>query len=372
MATANPFDLLGDDDAEDPSLLIAAQQQKTEPKKAAAPASKVAGAKPAAQSKFPSKPISPAQTVKEGKPDSARGGPRGGGRGYGFGQDRGAGGGSYRDSSSNENSYGNREFSAPQGTYEADAGKPYERSGGYGGPREPARGGRRVGYSNGGDFRDGDRERPRRQFDRRSGSVQGNEMKREGSGQGNWGTEADELSQIAEGGEVEIEVEKGLNAEKQPSAEEIAAAEADKEAARKAAEDKEIEDKQMTLEEYEKVLEEKRKALQALKTEGRKVDAKEFDSMQPLSSKKENHDIFIKLGSEKDKKKELVEKEEKAKKSVSINEFLKPAEGERYNRGRGRGRGGFRGGYGGGGSEMSNARALVIEDPVQFPSLGGK
>lgn len=52
----------------------------------------------------------------------------------------------------------------------------------------------------------------------------------------------------------------------------------------------------MTLEEYEKVLEEKRKALQALKTtEERKVDAKEFASMQQLSSKKDNKDIFIKL-----------------------------------------------------------------------------
>ncbi|GFP91009.1 hypothetical protein PHJA_001244900 [Phtheirospermum japonicum] len=371
MATTNQFDLLGDDDAEDPSLLIAALQQKTEPKKAAAPSSKAAagGTKPAAPGKLPSKPTPPAQAVKEGKLDSARGGGRGGGRGYGYGRDRGAGGGSYRDSSYNENSYGNREFSAAQGTYEADAGKPYERRGGSGGPRDPARGSRRGGYSNGGDFREGDRERPRRQFDRRSGSVQGNEMKREGSGQGNWGTETDELSQITEGGVVEVE--KDLNAEKPQSAEEIAAAEADKEAARKAAEEKEIEDKQMTLEEYEKVLEEKRKALQALKTEGRKVDAKEFESMQPLSSKKANHDIFIKLGSEKDKK--LVEKEEKAKKSVSINEFLKPADGERYNRGgRGRGRGGFRGGYGGGGSETSNARALVIEDPVEFPSLGGK
>lgn len=51
----------------------------------------------------------------------------------------------------------------------------------------------------------------------------------------------------------------------------------------------------MTLEEYEKVLEEKRKALLALKTEERKVDVKEFQSMQQLSSKKENNDIFIKL-----------------------------------------------------------------------------
>jgi hypothetical protein len=51
----------------------------------------------------------------------------------------------------------------------------------------------------------------------------------------------------------------------------------------------------MTLEEYEKVLEEKRKALQALKTEERKVDTKEFESMQQLSNKKGGDDIFIKL-----------------------------------------------------------------------------
>lgn len=52
----------------------------------------------------------------------------------------------------------------------------------------------------------------------------------------------------------------------------------------------------MTLEQYEKVLEEKRKALQALKTEERKVDVdKELKSMQQLSNKKDNDDIFVKL-----------------------------------------------------------------------------
>ena len=103
----------------------------------------------------------------------------------------------------------------------------------------------------------------------------------------------------------------------------------------------------MTLEEYEKVLEEKRKALQALKTEERKVDTKEFESLQQLSNKKGNDDVFIKLvrtadpfvhlvnlistyylillpelfssqGSEKDKKKESAEKEEKAKKVLLL------------------------------------------------------
>ena len=52
----------------------------------------------------------------------------------------------------------------------------------------------------------------------------------------------------------------------------------------------------MTLEEYEKVLEEKRKALESLKTEARKVEMdKELASMQPLSSKKSNDEIFAKL-----------------------------------------------------------------------------
>lgn len=59
--------------------------------------------------------------------------------------------------------------------------------------------------------------------------------------------------------------------------------------------------------------------------------------------------------------------------SVNINEFLKPAEGERFGgRGRGRGRGPRGGGYGGGGNRMYNTPALAIEDPGEFPTLGGK
>ncbi|KAL0289837.1 UNVERIFIED_CONTAM: RGG repeats nuclear RNA binding protein A [Sesamum calycinum] len=367
MATANPFDLLVDDDAEDPSLLI----QKIEPKKTVAPSAKQPASqnKTAAQPRLPSKPLPPAQAVREAKSEPTRGG-RGGGRGYGRSRG-GAGGGSYRDSTHNENSYGNREISAGQGAPdEVDGGKPYERRGGYGGPRGPFRGGRRGGFSKG-EFGEDDRERPRRVFDRRSGTGQGNEIKREGAGRGNWGTQTDELAQEAEG--VGGEAEKGLNAEK-PSGEEDAAADGDNEAAKNEVGEKEPENKEMTLEEYEKVLEEKRKALQALKTEERKVDVKEFESLKPLSNKKTSDDVFIKLGSEKDKKRELAEKEERAKKAVSINEFLKPAEGERYynpgGRGRGRGRG-SRGGYSGG-NEVSNVKAPSIEDPGQFPTLGGK
>lgn len=98
--------------------------------------------------------------------------------------------------------------------------------------------------------------------------------------------------------------------------------------------------------------------------------------MQQLSSKKDNDDIFIKLGSDKDKRKEALEKEEKSKKSVSINEFLKPPEGESYyNPGwRGRGRGGRgRGAQGSyGGYATANIPAPAIEDPGQFPILGVK
>ena len=52
----------------------------------------------------------------------------------------------------------------------------------------------------------------------------------------------------------------------------------------------------MTLEEFEKLREEKRKTLLGLKTEERKVEVdKDLQSMQPLSAKKGNDDVFIKL-----------------------------------------------------------------------------
>ncbi|KAK8603562.1 hypothetical protein V6N13_096040 [Hibiscus sabdariffa] len=198
-------------------------------------------------------------------------------------------------------------------------------------------------------------------YDRRSGTGCGNEFKHDGPGRGNWGSPTDEVA--PETAENVPEDEKNVSSEKQSGGEDVA--DANKENAANEAEEKEPETKEMTLEEYEKILEEKRKALLALKIEGRKVDVKEFESMQQLSNKKSNVDIFIKLGSEKDKRKDA-EKEEKVKKSVSINEFLKPAEGERYY-GSGRGP---RGGYVG--NTVNNVAAPSIEDPGHFPSLGGK
>ena len=52
----------------------------------------------------------------------------------------------------------------------------------------------------------------------------------------------------------------------------------------------------MTLEEYEKILMEKRKALDALKAEERKVEVDlAFNSMQLMEKKKDANEVFLKL-----------------------------------------------------------------------------
>ncbi|KAL0835422.1 hypothetical protein Bca101_087311 [Brassica carinata] len=338
MATLNPFDLL-DDDAEDPSQL--AVSIASDKSKKSAPVSGL----PAKSAPPSSKQPSPSQAVRE-----ARSG--------GFSRGRG---GYNRDGPRGNNGYSGG-YSKPSD--EGDVSKPsYERrggggGGGYGGP---PRGGIR-----------GEGERPRRAFERRSGTGRGGDFKREGAGRGNWGTPGEEV--LA----VETEEVAGVETEKDV-VEKPADDDANKENTAEVEEQKEPEVKEMTLDEYEKILEEKRKALQSQNTSERKVDTKVFESMQQLSNKKKSNDeIFIKLGSDKDKRKD--DKEEKPKKAVSINEFLKPADGENYYRGGrgGRGRGGREsrdrgarassGGYGGNRSEAAPA----IADTAQFPSLWGK
>ncbi|KAJ0251285.1 RGG repeats nuclear RNA binding protein B [Hirschfeldia incana] len=365
MATVNPFDLL-DDDTEDPSQLAAAKPLKVE---------KAAPAQPA---KLPTKPLPPSQAVREGK--NGPGGGRGGGGGR---SSRGRSGGFNRNSDgpANENGYGGG------GYRRSEEGEGGRRGGSSVGGYRGRGGGRRGGYNNG---ESGDFERPRRNFDRQSGTGHGNEFKRDGAGRGNWGTNEDEIPPVTEESTTVVEkVEKDVAVDGE-------ATDANKETPVEAQAEKEPEDKEMTLEEYEKVLEEKRKALQATKVEERKVDTKAFEAMQQLSSKKSNNDeVFIKLGTEKDKR--PVEKEEKTKKSLSINEFLKPANGGSYrggyhggrasrgpreggDRGRGPREGADRGGRGprrdnGGGEQKTAAPKFVapapkIEDAAQFPTLG--
>lgn len=107
--------------------------------------------------------------MRESRNDGQRGGGRGGGRGTG----RGRGGRFGRDSVDNGNSYSNNNgfsggYRQPE---EGDLDKSSERRGGYGAPRGGApRGGRRGGFSNG-DAADG--ERPRRVYERHSGTGRG-------------------------------------------------------------------------------------------------------------------------------------------------------------------------------------------------------
>ena len=65
MATTNPFDLLGDDDAEDPSQLMAVKQAAAAPKKGSdhpqAKQQAAAAAKLSKPANLPSKPLPPAQ-----------------------------------------------------------------------------------------------------------------------------------------------------------------------------------------------------------------------------------------------------------------------------------------------------------------------
>ncbi|KAG1346657.1 RGG repeats nuclear RNA binding protein A [Cocos nucifera] len=282
MASANPFDLLGDDDNDDPSQMIAVRQQKIAAKKPAAPATSAAV-------KFPTKPVPPSQAGREAGSGAAptrggvgRGGPgRGrGGRGVGTGPNRDFGDGNANGFSGG---YGGG------GGVEGDAGRPPERDRG---PRPPFRGGRRggYGYGEGG----GDSERPpRRMYERRSGTGRG----------------ATDENANADG--------KILAREKQPEQDDAPSSEANKkkDAQANEAEEKEPDDKEMTLEEYEKIREEKRKALLAMKTEERKVEIdKELQSMQQLSLKKRNDDVFIKLGSDKDVGKKKDDRDERAKK----------------------------------------------------------
>lgn len=131
-----------------------------------------------------------------GSTEPARGGGFGGGRG---GPGRGRGRGGFPSQQNRE--YGNGNANGFPATYggsgvggeEGDPEKPSDRErASYGGPRQPYRGGRRGGFRGG--EAEGDSERPpRRLYERRSGTGRGSELKREGSGRGNWGTPTDDV-----------------------------------------------------------------------------------------------------------------------------------------------------------------------------------
>uniref|UniRef100_A0A0D3BLA1 Hyaluronan/mRNA-binding protein domain-containing protein n=1 Tax=Brassica oleracea var. oleracea TaxID=109376 RepID=A0A0D3BLA1_BRAOL len=213
MATLNPFDLL-DDGVEDPSQ-IAVSIGADKPKKP------VLVSAVSAKSSAPSRQL--AQPVREAKIDAPRGGGSGGGDG-GFSRGRGG---------YNRDFRGGDRNSKP--SEEAGVSKPlYEKRSVCGGAR---RGGGRRGEA-------GDGERPRRTFERHSGTGREGDIKSEEAGCGNWGTPGEEVVV------VETEEVAGVETEK-PTGDEVAA-DANKENTAEVEEQKESEDKEMTLDEYEK------------------------------------------------------------------------------------------------------------------------
>lgn len=120
-----------------------------------------------------------------------------GGQGYARGGGRSGGG--FRQNRDFEkvvaNGGGGYGFGSTGG--DVDSGNPADKDrerGNYGRPRQAYRGGgRRGGYANNGDLREDSERPPRRTFERHSGTGRGNDLKREGSGKGNWGTHADDV-----------------------------------------------------------------------------------------------------------------------------------------------------------------------------------
>lgn len=396
MATQNFFELLGDEETDASAVIERAaavektkkkQQQQQQAQQQQAPA------------KLPSKPLPPAQSVRESKAsqhDGVRGrGARGRGRGGYGNRDRERDGGfnhpprdgafqGDRGNYSNRSEGYNRDGNGFQGGrgrfYGRDRAASFPLEDGEGMPNfEGGRGqgrgrgrGQGRGFGEGADGRgpyygDGTYTREQQQRNYVKKDVDGGGIETEGG--------------VNQGrGEVNMaEEEKRDVVDKQP-VEEM------KTETGTAEEKKEEEDKEMLLDEYYKAFHEKNKHLKPQKTEERKVIVdKEFERMI-MVDKKQDEGAFVKLGSEKDKgkkKETATDRDDKPRKSVSINEFLRPVEGKDYympanRRGRGRGHGqndrvgGYRGGFAGSYNTARQDLAPRIEDSSQFPTLGAK
>ncbi|CAN6827673.1 unnamed protein product [Brassica oleracea var. botrytis] len=211
----------------------------------------------------------------------------------------------------------------------------------------------------------GDRELPRRTFERHSGTGREGDIKSEEAGRGNWGTPGEEVVV------VETEEVAGVETEK-PAGDEVAA-DANKENTAEVEEQKESEDKGSDKEKHKDDKEDKAKKMRVrTTTEEEVVVVVEGDVVVVVVVE---GDVVVVTG------KVLLVVDSIMDvfcglQAVNINEFLKPGEGENYYRGGGRGRGrGGRDGEGASGGGFDGYRseaAPAIGDTAQFPSLGGK
>ncbi|KAG0594902.1 hypothetical protein M758_UG120600 [Ceratodon purpureus] len=332
MATRNFFDLLGDDENEDPSQVVVRANSISIESKLAAGVVK----KPGASAKVPTNFTAPAEAVKDGQRipyDGARG-VRGSGRGGrgGRGNYGDRDGGPHDTGISRERNFNNDRsagmtrdadgfvgprISSVEKLMRVEDGEGRSYDGGRGGGRGRGRGGRGFG--------DGEERPRRREFDRHSGNARGNEAeKRAGAGRGNWGIEVD-VALIQENVESvkNDELPAGEGDTENKHQQEVSTDATLTGGAAVAVKEEEAEDNEMTLEEYEKLLEEKRKALEAEKTSERKVEVdKAFEKMQLVDNKKRDEDIFIKLGQDKEKvKRDAAEREDKSRKVPMFFDF---------------------------------------------------
>lgn len=323
--TLNSFQLLGDNDVDDPQL-ISANIKKPEPTPV-----------PAATPEKPKKVSNPGNKENTVSSDVGRGartgrgvrGGRGGGRG---GRGRGASG--YEDNGV--------EFAAPESHDNA-------REGGV------SRGGRlgRGGRSGG---------RGRREYDRHDGTGRAHEgMKRGGAGKGNWGVQGEdepsgaieESTPVPEDGNEQTGDE--VNVEEE--------AEAEKAEPEPAPEPEQV---QISFEEYQKSLEESRVGLNKVANVGQ-VDESQFKGMSTVQrAKAEDSDVLAVSGSKSKRERQRKERDSKAADASQLLGFSMSTEsGDRGDR---RGRGERRGGRGGGGRGERRGRGGYDDDN----SFGGR
>jgi plasminogen activator inhibitor 1 RNA-binding protein len=219
-------------------------------------------------------------------------------------------------------------------------------------------GGRARGKARGGG---GDRG-GKREFDRHDASGRGHETeKRHGGGRGNWGAEGDESKEMAEkltlGGEGE---EAGVS---------------DAEAAAP-------EEKQLSLEEYEALMEEKRAGLNVQRDASFKVDKAQFQGMKTFEKQEEDVGLSLNKNAKSVGANKAGRERERKERDVVVDVGFRvqsaeetPGRGDRSGRGRGDRRGGGRGRSSGGRGRSSSGRgrgsgtAINVGDTNAFPSL---
>ena len=211
--------------------------------------------------------------------------------------------------------------------------------------------------------------RGKRDYDRHDASGRGHETeKRHGGGKGNWGAEGDEVKDLADKLVIEDDGEAAV-------------------------EEEEEEEKQMSLEEYEALMAEKKAALNAAKEAAFKVDDSQFAGMKTFEKVEEDVDLSLNknakvIGSNKAGK-------DKERKEISqildVGFRVQSEEEKRAASGRGgrggdrrggdrrggdrrggdrRGGGAPRGGRGGAAPRGGRGANINVQDTEAFPSLG--